>query len=144
MHVFPHARCCNLQVQLAASSSASIIVRVSYEPDAKLHVLFNFPHHTSNIDSRVMMVKNICVHTYKASPRGWPTTPATLAQKGKVRQLMRRGQRSIIEYVFFNNAKGPAMLQGKTARTPHTLRVAGVFARYARSHAVRTYIPQVG
>ena len=44
-----------------------------------------------------------------------------------------------------DNAKSPAaMLQGKTARTPHTLRVAGVFARYARSHAVRTYIPQVG
>ena len=35
-----------------------------------------------------------------------------------------------------DNAKSPAaMLQEKTARTPHTLRVADV---------VRTYIPQVG
>ena len=42
-----------------------------------------------------------------------------------------------------DNAKSlAAMLQEKTARTPHTLRVAG--ARYARSHAARTYIPQVG
>ena len=67
---------------------------------------------------------------------------------------MRSGQRSIIEHFFFmkavanwrlDNAKSPtAMLQERTARTPHTLRVAGGFARYARSHAVRTYIPQVG
>ena len=42
-------------------------------------------------------------------------------------------------------AKSPVtMLQEKTARTPHTLRVAGGSARYARSHATRTYIPQVG
>ena len=44
-----------------------------------------------------------------------------------------------------DNTKSPAaMLQEKTARTPHTLRVAGGSARYARSHAVRAYIPQVG
>ena len=44
-----------------------------------------------------------------------------------------------------DNAKSPAaMIQEKTARTPHTLCVAGGSARYPRSHAVRTYIPQVG
>ena len=38
-----------------------------------------------------------------------------------------------------DNAKRPAaMLQEKAARGPHTLRVAGGSARYARSHAVRT------
>ena len=36
------------------------------------------------------------------------------------------------------------MKREKTARTPHTVRVAGSFARHARSHAVRAYIPQVG
>ena len=36
------------------------------------------------------------------------------------------------------------MLQEKIAWTPYTLRVAGGSARYARSHAVRTYIPQIG
>ena len=35
------------------------------------------------------------------------------------------------------------MLREKTARTPHALRVTGGSARYARSHAARTYIPQV-
>ena len=41
-----------------------------------------------------------------------------------------------------DNAKSPAaMLQAKTARTPHTNRSDGT---YTRSHAVRTYIPQVG
>ena len=40
-----------------------------------------------------------------------------------------------------HKAKSPAaMLQEKTALTPHKLRVAGGSARYARSHAVRTYI----
>ena len=39
-----------------------------------------------------------------------------------------------------DNAKSPAaMLQEKTARTPHTLRVAGGSTRHARSHAVRIY-----
>ena len=57
----------------------------------------------------------------------------------------------MIEYSFsmivvlnwrLDNAKSPAaMLQEKTARTP--LRIAGGSARYARSHAVRTYIPHV-
>ena len=40
-----------------------------------------------------------------------------------------------------------AMLQDETARTPgtpHTLRVRGGSARYARSHVVRAYIPQIG
>ena len=41
-----------------------------------------------------------------------------------------------------DNAKSPtAMLQAKTARTPHTNSSDGT---YTRSHAVRTYIPQVG
>ena len=78
------------------------------------------------------------------------------AQEGKL-FIMRSGQRSIIEYIVFydnhivvthcrlDNAKSPtAMLQEKTARTPHTFRIAGGSALYARSHAVRTYIPQVG
>ena len=44
-----------------------------------------------------------------------------------------------------DNGKSPAtMLQEKTARTPHTLRVGGGSAHHARSHAVRTNIPQVG
>ena len=48
-----------------------------------------------------------------------------------------------------DNAKRPAaMLLEKTSRTPHTLRVAGgcrtYVALYARSHAVFTYIPEVG
>ena len=44
-----------------------------------------------------------------------------------------------------DNAKSlAAMLHEKTVRTPHTARVAGGFARYPRSHAVRAYIPQVG
>ena len=43
-----------------------------------------------------------------------------------------------------DNAKSPAnMLQEKKVPTPHTLRVAGGSAGCARSHAVRTYIPQV-
>ena len=69
----------------------------------------------------------------------------------------------MIEYTFFmadliisvvanwrlDNAKSPAaMLQEKTARAPHTLRVAGgcraCVSLYARSHAVRTHIPEVG
>ena len=57
----------------------------------------------------------------------------------------------MVEYSVFvlnwrlDNAKSPAaMLREKTARTPHTLRVAGGSARYARSHAVRRYIPQMG
>ena len=66
----------------------------------------------------------------------------------KVHQMMRSGQRSMIDYIrgsFFvivvanwrlDNAKSPAaMLQEKTARKPHTIRVAD---------AVRTYIPQGG
>ena len=55
----------------------------------------------------------------------------------------------MIEYSFLivlivanwrlDNTNSPvAMLQEKTPRTPHTLRVAGGSARYARSHAVRT------
>ena len=32
------------------------------------------------------------------------------------------------------------MLQERTARTLHALRVAGGSARYARSHVVRTYV----
>ena len=44
-----------------------------------------------------------------------------------------------------DNVKSPAaMLQEETARTPHTLRVAGGSARCARSHAARTYTPQLG
>ena len=44
-----------------------------------------------------------------------------------------------------DNAKSPVdMLQEKRARTPHTRRIAGVSARYACSHAVRTYIHQAG
>ena len=43
-----------------------------------------------------------------------------------------------------DNAKSPAaMLQEKTARTPHTLCVTGGStrsARYAHSHVVRTYV----
>ena len=60
----------------------------------------------------------------------------------------------MIEHSFFmivdanwrlDNARSPVvMLQEKTARTPYTLRVAGGTARDARSHAVRTYIPQIG
>ena len=51
----------------------------------------------------------------------------------------------IVAHWRLGNARSPAaMLQEKTARTPHTLRVAGGSARYARSHAVRTHIPQVG
>ena len=60
----------------------------------------------------------------------------------------------MIEYSFsiivvansrFDNAKSPAaMLQEKTAQTPHTLRVAGGSARCARSHTVRTHMPLVG
>ena len=34
-----------------------------------------------------------------ASLRGRPTPPATLPQKGKVHQIMRRGQRSMTEYL---------------------------------------------
>ena len=97
------------------------------------------------------------------SLRGRPTPPATLVQEGKVRQTtMQSGQRSVIEYSFFmidrittvanwrlDIAKSPAaMLQEKTARTPCTLRFAGGCRTYvalnARSHAVRTYIPEVG
>ena len=44
-----------------------------------------------------------------------------------------------------DNTKSPAaMLQEKTARTPHPLRVAGGSARPARSHAVRTYVHTPG
>ena len=61
-----------------------------------------------------------------ASLRGRPTPPATLAQGEKVHQIANWR---------LDNAKNPAaMLQEKTARTLHALRVADV---------VRT-IPQVG
>ena len=103
-----------------------------------------------------LYAKCVLFHTGKsiqgASLRGRPMPAATLDQKGKVHQIMRSGQRSMIEYSFMpgiiiganwrlGNAKSPAaMLQKKTPWTPHTLRVAAGSARQARSDAVRTCV----
>ena len=108
-----------------------------------------------SVNVRVYQVCVCSMRVQGAPVRGWPTPPATLAQEEKVHQIMRSGQRSMIECGFFtmivvanwrlDNTKSPAtMLQGKTARTPHTLCVTGGSARYACSHAVRTYIHTPG
>ena len=77
---------------------------------------------------------------YKAPLRGRPAPPATLAQEEKVHQITPNRHRVLFVIVVANwrldNAKSPAaMLQEKTARKPHTLRVADV---------VRTYVQPPG
>ena len=81
-----------------------------------------------------------------ASLCGRLTPPSTLAQEGKkAHQItVRSGQRSMIEYSFFilivvanwrlDNAESlDAMLQGQTARTPQTLRIAGGCRTYVHT-----------
>ena len=100
------------------------------------------------ISCHPVILRSSDTYVQRASLRGRPKPPATLAQEEKTHQIMRSEQRSMIEFSFF-------MIQLQTGdlimpRVPPPCfrrKQVGRHIRFATRavhlHAVRTYIPKV-